>query len=1027
MQTRSHTLRQTRKTMKAHHASPKAIAAALLLSLWMAPIPAAPQSFSTVAAFKGPDGRGPQTSMVLGTDGNFYGTTSEGGAYNYGTAFVITPAGALTTLHTFEGYQRALPNGLVQGSDGNFYGTAAGVGYANPGMIFVITPAGSFAPVYYFNGPDGAKPAAGLVQGADGNFYGTTKYGGANDDGTVFKVTPAGALTTLHAFTGADGFAPVASLLQASDGNFYGTTSGGGANGKGTLFVITPTGAFTSLHSFTGTGTDGADPEAGLIQAPNTYLYGTTQGGGASGQGTTFLATTAGSVATLHSFTGGEGAIPASNLLLAPDGNFYGTTYVGGTYGDGVVFQMQPAGNVTTLHSFTGGDGAASFAGLAQGTDGNFYGTTRQGGANSNGVVFVVTPGGTLTDLYSFGSSDGANPYAELTMGADGNLYGTTVYGGRGVGTVFMATPAGALNTIHAFNGADGYYPYGGLTIDGSGNFYGTTAYGGVYGDGNVFYITPAGAISSAHSFNALDGNIPLSTPIQTPSTEMFGATAEGGTHGYGNLYVMTPEGYFNSYYSFSIGDGNDPVAPPVLGSDGLYGTCEFGGAYGYGTIYKVPPEVSTLTWVVSFNYNNGAYPVSSLVRGQDGNYYGVTPDGGSGAAGTVFRITPAGALTTLYAFTGGADGANPYGRLLRGTDGNFYGTTYTGGVNGTGTVFSVSPAGTLTTLYSFSATDVFGRNADGAYPIAGLIQAADGSLYGTAYEGGAYGFGTIFRVGFGAFVAGLSPSSTPACGPDFTLTVNGAGFAAGAVVNWNVAPLDTTFVSATQLSATVPAADIASPGAAAVTVTQNGVASNAATFTITNPQPVLSSLSPPSTSAGGPAFTLTANGSCFVNNSTVYWNGAPLATTFVSAGALTATVPAALTAVPGTAQVTVVTPGPGGGTSAAVTFTIISTNVAVQNLQVSQDASGNYRATVALTNTGYSSASNLQITFAALSVARATNLPLTVGNIAGGSTRGATLAFPAWAGASGDTVPLVVSGTFRGGQFFAFLQVTLP
>src|SRR6267143_2555062 len=295
-----------------------------------------------LAAF-GPAGpQNPQAPLIQGTDGNFYGTTSQGGASNAGTVFQLTPAGTLTVLHEFAG------------------GTA------------------------------GAAPVAGLVQAADGNFYGTTSQGGASNAGTVFQLTPAGTLTVLYTFTGGttDGATPNAGLIQATDANFYGTTVNGGAFSTGTVFQLTPAGTLTVLHEFAG-GTDGAAPVAGLIQAADGNFYGTTSQGGASNAGTVFQLTPAGTLTVLYAFTGGntDGATPYAGLIQATDGNLYGTTVNGGAFSAGTVFQVTPAGVVTVLYAFAGGtDGATPYAGLIQATDGNFYGTTSQGGASNAGT-----------------------------------------------------------------------------------------------------------------------------------------------------------------------------------------------------------------------------------------------------------------------------------------------------------------------------------------------------------------------------------------------------------------------------------------------------------------------------------------------------------------------------------------------------------------------------------------------------------------------------------------------------------------
>jgi uncharacterized repeat protein (TIGR03803 family) len=254
-------------------------------------------TLTTLHSFDSTDGANPEAGLVQATDGNFYGTTAAGGgsgncAYGCGTVFKITPGGTLTTLHSFSGADGANPEaGLVQATDGNFYGTTLEGGAYGYGTVFKITPSGTLTTLHSFDFSDGSNPIAGLVQATDGNFYGTTLEGGAYDDcsgvscGTVFKITASGTLTTLHSFDSTDGANPSAGLVQASDGNFYGTTENGGAY-DGTVFKITPSGTLTTLHSFT--GPDGYYPYAGLVQATDGNFYGTTEYGGAYNEGTVF-------------------------------------------------------------------------------------------------------------------------------------------------------------------------------------------------------------------------------------------------------------------------------------------------------------------------------------------------------------------------------------------------------------------------------------------------------------------------------------------------------------------------------------------------------------------------------------------------------------------------------------------------------------------------------------------------------------------------------------------------------------------
>ncbi len=387
-------------------------------------------------------------------------------------AAIASRAQTFTTLHNFDGTDGADPSGLVQGTDGNFYGTTGNGGAINPcsangggpgcGTVFQITPIGTLTTLHSFNGSDGANPAAGLIQGSDGKFYGTTSLGSI--DGTVFSIIPGGTPVTLYNFCSQtncdDGSNPAAALVQDTDGNFYGTTSGGGASNSGTLFKITPSGTLTTLYSFD--GTTAAGPRAALVQGSDGNFYGTTIAGGALGCGpsnpegdcgTIFKITPQGTLTLLYSFCVQHSGCPdgfhPSGLVQGTDGNFYGTTTYGGNlvacdtlaypvyFSCGTVFKITPAGTLTTLHLFDSTDGGWPLSGVIQGTDGNFYGTTVLGGVNGTGTIFKMTPAGTLITLYTFPSSGGGP--GGVIQAASGIFYGTTTGDGEtnDDGTVF--------------------------------------------------------------------------------------------------------------------------------------------------------------------------------------------------------------------------------------------------------------------------------------------------------------------------------------------------------------------------------------------------------------------------------------------------------------------------------------------------------------------------------------------------------------------------------------------------------------
>ncbi|MBZ5574747.1 MAG: hypothetical protein LAO09_23065 [Acidobacteriia bacterium] len=379
-------------------------------------ITASAQTLTTIANFNSADGDVPKASLVQGIDGNYYGTTFQGGA-NYsqycfglgcGTVFQVTSAGTLTTIYSFcveyrcsDGANPSTAMSLV--NDGSLYGTT-------PGTIFQVNPDGTLTTFLHLC----CTTYGGVIQGVDRNFYGTTSDGGNRDCndgygcGTVYKVTPTGVVTTLHAFDGTDGSFPHAGLTQAHDGDFYGTTFEGTENcrvsgGCGSVFRISPTDDFTVLHSFD-CDNDGANPEGTLIESADGNLYGTTAFGcGKAGGGTVFRITPAGVFTTLYRFCSivncPDGLQPDAGVIQATDGNFYGTTTHGGDpscqyYGCGTLFKLTPAGVLTTLHAFCPQqncpDGDFPFGGLIQATDGKLYGTTADGGIYNAGTIFAV-------------------------------------------------------------------------------------------------------------------------------------------------------------------------------------------------------------------------------------------------------------------------------------------------------------------------------------------------------------------------------------------------------------------------------------------------------------------------------------------------------------------------------------------------------------------------------------------------------------------------------------------------------------
>jgi uncharacterized repeat protein (TIGR03803 family) len=466
--------------------------------LFLATIALHGQTYTTLNSFDSTDGAFPFPGVVQALDGNFYGTTYNGGANNQGAIYKITPGGTLTLVYSFCGKTNctdgALPRaGLTLASNGNLYGSTVGGGANNRGSIFKVTTAGMLTTVYSFcaltSCDDGASPYGNLIQGSDGNFYGTTQQGGPKNLGVIFRVTPAGADTTLYTFCSlancADGSRPASGLVQSSNGTFYGTTENGGAHttcsggGCGTVFKLVGT-QLTTLYSFCAKTNcaDGNNPVGGLVLASNGTLYGTnTAGGSVNATGTVFQLTPAGALTTLHTFctqTGcPDGQVPFAGLVRATDGNLYGVASSGGTVGGGTIFKVTPSGAFTLLYNLCSlsacVDGKGPDGTLIQATNGNFYGTTFNGGTSDAGVVFslstglgafiqtVPTSGKVGTAVKILGSDlSGAtsvtfNGKAASFKVVSSTEITTTVPTGATTGTVKVATPAGTLSSNLAF------------------------------------------------------------------------------------------------------------------------------------------------------------------------------------------------------------------------------------------------------------------------------------------------------------------------------------------------------------------------------------------------------------------------------------------------------------------------------------------------------------------------------------------------------------------------------------------------
>jgi uncharacterized repeat protein (TIGR03803 family) len=357
--------------------------------------------------------------------------------------------------------------------------------------------------------------------------------------------------------------------------------------------------------------------------------------------------------------------------------------------------------------------------------------------------------------LYSFTGSDGANPSAGLIADPAGNLYGTTAGGGAsGQGTVFQLDPSGNLTVLYSFTGGDGSHPRAVLIADAAGNLYGTTISGGAQDAGTVFQRTPSGTLNVLYSFTGgSDGALPWAGMIADAAGNLYGTTYGGGASGQGTVFQLDPSGTLTVLYSFTGGNDASPWGGLIADAAGnLYGTTE--GGDGPGEVFQLTPS-GILNVLHNFTGRDGAILHGGLILDAAGNLYGTTHNGGASAAyGTVFQLTPSGTLNVLHSFTGG-DGAYPEAGLIAEPAGNLYGTTWGGGDGGQGTVFQLTPSGALNVLHSFTG------GSDGGWPAADLFADAAGNLYGTTASGGAGtscpgGCGTVFQLTAPASFTGI-------------------------------------------------------------------------------------------------------------------------------------------------------------------------------------------------------------------------------------------------------------------------------
>jgi len=757
--------------------------------------------------------------LTLGGNGDIFETCPNGGSNNFGQIVCASTNGTLKWSFSFGLSNGATPSApLIQGTDANLYGATTNGGQAlSPGQyagtIFSITPNGALNWSFAFNGTNGFGPFGQIIQGCDGNLYGetgTTFTNGAFGRGILYSLTTNGMLNWTTSVAN-----PTGSLVQGSNGNLYA--------GSSRLLCVSTNGnaVWASLSSLSGR----------LIQRPDGSVCGTEPGYSYPWPGILSVDSN-GQFNGIYYVSNSLPTIPA--LVQDSVGNVFGiianTTFPGSaSVGAGQVFELFAKPMILTppadfMHFLPGG--SARFVVSAVGAPTLSYQWQKNG-------VNLPNLFGSITTNYFQLSTVTANDVGTYTVvvsnyyGAVSNLWGS----GKAAGAILSMTnsvpalPSNSLFSVENFQlfqknpGYNPYYPFR-LIAGSDGYLYGSTGgylFGNYGQDWQMFSVSTNGNMRWGSDYTSYDW---VAAIIQGADHRLYASDGDGFLAIYSptNGSLIKKVTFGAEYFPAAAGLAQAPdstlycqvagqrgpeldtfdtnlvrksmitnnsyylVDALALGKDGtLYGTTAYGGFPGHGTVFRttngyVPSWTYAVDWILDpvppsgvMQGLGGIYP-NSIILASDGNLYGTCQgDFGTNSYGSVFSMSTNGTLNWTYFFNG-ADGCAPNPTLLQATDGNLYGTTYSGGDFGQGAVFEITTNGAYTPIFMFTG------GSDGAHPSCGVVQVGDGALFGAASSAGYYGAGTLYRLDLG-----LSPIPVPPYVKQAVIT-NGA-----ISLTWNV------------------------------------------------------------------------------------------------------------------------------------------------------------------------------------------------------------------------------------------------
>jgi len=683
------------------------------------------------------DGSGP-SGKLLKLGNLYYGLTNSGGKYGQGTIYSTDLKQSYKILYHFGALNNdgGNPNGSLIAVGSKLYGTASTGGANGDGAIFSLdTTNFQYALIYNFDGTNGASTPNGSLTYSGYQLYGTTAGVSGTSFGNVFSIHLDGSnYTNLYSFgNNADGGTPNGSLSIINH-QLFGLTSTGGnfkvnnvIQSNGTLFRIDTLGNnFTTLVEFqgqNGPNNTASNPNGSLLFSNDT-LYGVTSYGGINGAGNVFSILPDGSnYKDLYSFNGNDGTNPESDLMRVGN-QLLGTTIQGGGNGNsnaaGNLFSVQTNGTwFKELAYFTNSNypnpGSSPSGPLIY--DNNLIiGTTSTGGANSHGILFTLNPNDTIIKvIHTFGKTNFA-PNADLIPSKDkALLYGMTPYGGpygsEGSGIIYSIDTLGNnFKILYNFEGKpDGANPMGNLTLslDGS-KLFGLTSNGGTgttspqtAGTGTIFEINTDGTgyekiIDFPNNLPASYGSQPTGTLLLSKDgSQLYGLTVGGGTKGLGNIFsISTDQNHtYKDMYDFASNYSEPRPKGTLTASitgDTLYGMTTSGGANGSGSIFSYTLHNNSYSSLLDFDANGimGRYPYGSLTLSNDGQFfYGTTFYGGPNGLGNIFSMRIKDKAFQVLHYCDSTSGYQPNGSLLQ-IDSNLYGTMSSGGKNGIGVIF---------------------------------------------------------------------------------------------------------------------------------------------------------------------------------------------------------------------------------------------------------------------------------------------------------------------------------------------------